>query len=85
MRSVSVIYSDRPLSKTFKFKPVGGNAAPATGPLTEPSFKTRKFQKTVSDGALALILTRFTMLTAMSYPFVHDHLLMNFRRVSRKG
>ncbi|QRV86165.1 ATP-dependent DNA helicase RecQ [Ceratobasidium sp. AG-Ba] len=36
--------------KTFKFKPAGGNATPAsTGPLTEPSFKTRKFQKTVSD------------------------------------
>ncbi|KAG8759701.1 hypothetical protein FRC12_009707, partial [Ceratobasidium sp. 428] len=37
--------------KTFKFKPAGGNATPGnSGPLTEPSFKTRKFQKTVSDG-----------------------------------
>ncbi|KAG8682674.1 hypothetical protein FRC09_016611, partial [Ceratobasidium sp. 395] len=37
--------------QTFKFKPAGGNATPGnSGPLTEPSFKTRKFQKTVSDG-----------------------------------
>ncbi|KAG9092660.1 ATP-dependent DNA helicase sgs1 [Ceratobasidium sp. UAMH 11750] len=38
-------------SKPFKFKPAGGNATPGnSGPLTEPSFMTRKFKKSTSDG-----------------------------------
>jgi len=49
--------------KAFKFKPAGGNATPGnSGPLTEPSFMTKKFQKSTSDGTLSTdILSGFML------------------------
>ncbi|KAG8743709.1 ATP-dependent DNA helicase sgs1 [Ceratobasidium sp. 414] len=54
---------------TFKFKPAGGNATPGnSGPLTEPSFMTRKFQKSTSDGPSRIKASALVSALAKAQP-----------------